>query len=205
SAANGLEALETISARPDVGLVLLDLMMPGMDGYEVCQRLSGNAATAHIPIIVITGGAVRRDEALLKSFERGAMDFLPKPVNEVELYGRVKSALLLYHERMHNREKTRALLESQQRYELAVNGVNDGIWDLDMVTNTVYFSPQWKKNLGYEDQELPNALDAWENLIHPEDRGPVLAAIREHGDRKRSFYLHVREWLPAPVPCPPDE
>src|SRR5258707_15887311 len=136
-------------------------MMPGKAGYEVCQRVSGNAATALIPIIVITGGAARRDEALLKSFERGAMDFIPKPVNEVELYGRVKSALLLYHERMHNRASTRALLESKQRYELAVNGVNDGIWDLNVVTKEIYFSPQWKKNLGYEDDELPNALDAW--------------------------------------------
>jgi PAS domain S-box-containing protein len=188
SAANGLEALETIAARPDVGLVLLDLMMPGMDGYEVCQRLSGSETTAHIPIIVITGGAVRRDEALLKSFERGAMDFLPKPVNEVELYGRVKSALLLYLERMHNREKTRALLESQQRYELAVNGVNDGIWDLNLATKEVYLSPQWKKNLGYEDQELASSMEVWDSLVHPEDRPAVLAAIDEHGKKQTPFY-----------------
>src|SRR2546422_611465 len=139
SAGSGKEALDVLQSRPNIGLVLLDLMMPGMDGYEVCERISGNSATNHIPIIVITGGAVRRDEALLKSFERGAMDFIPKPVNEVELYGRVKSALLLYHERMRNREKTRALLESQQRYELAVNGVNDGIWDLNLVTDEVYY------------------------------------------------------------------
>src|SRR6185369_3176497 len=152
------------------------------------QRISGNAATSHIPIIVITGGAVRRDEALLKSFERGAMDFLPKPVNEVELYGRVKSALLLYHERMHNREKTRALLESQQRYELAVNGVNDGIWDLDLIAKAIYFSPQWKKNLGYEDHELPNAIEVWETLIHPEDKAAVLAAFDDHTKKKTPFY-----------------
>src|SRR5438046_2305817 len=64
SAASGMEALNILQGRSDVGLVLLDLMMPGMDGYEVCQRISGNQATAHIPIIVITGGAIRRDEAL---------------------------------------------------------------------------------------------------------------------------------------------
>src|SRR5260221_8296887 len=187
-AASGMEALGILDARSDVGLMLLDLMMPGMDGYEVCQRVSGNAATAHIPIIVITGGAARRDETLLKSFERGAMDFIPKPVNEVELYGRVKSALLLYHERMHHREKTRALLESKQRYELAVNGVNDGIWDLNFLTNEVYFSPQWKKNLGYEDHELPNLIGVWEKLIHPDDKEATLAVIHEHWAKKTAFY-----------------
>src|SRR5205809_3673496 len=176
SAPSGIEALKMLESRADVGLVLLDWMMPGMDGYTVCERISDSEATAHIPVIVITGGAVRRDEALLKSFERGAMDFIPKPVNEVELYGRVKSALLLYHERMRNREKTRALLESQQRYELAVNGVNDGIWDLNLATKEVYLSPQWKKNLGYEDQELSSSLEVWNTLVHPEDRPAVLAA-----------------------------
>ncbi len=188
SAPSGAEALKILESRLDVGLVLLDLMMPVMDGYEVCQRISGNSTTAHIPIIVITGGAVRRDEALLKSFERGAMDFIPKPVNEVELYGRVKSALLLYHERMSNREKTRALLESKQRYELAVNGVNDGIWDLNLVSNEIYLSPQWKKNLGYDDQELPNLRGVWESLIHPDDRKEALAAIHEHWRDQTPFY-----------------
>ena len=187
SAASGPEALSLLQSRSDIGLVLLDLMMPGMDGYTVCERISGNEATAHIPVIVITGGAVRRDEALLKSFERGAMDFIPKPVNEVELYGRVKSALLLYQERMTNRAKTRALLESQQRYELAVNGVNDGIWDLNLVTNEIYFSPQWKKNLGYEDHELPNLRQAWEDSIHPEDKEEALAAMRKHCDERTAF------------------
>jgi len=188
SCGSGREALDVLARRDEIGLVLLDLMMPGMDGYEVCERISGNAATAHIPIIVITGGAVRRDEALLKSFERGAMDFIPKPVNEVELFGRVKSALVLFHERMRTREKTRALLESQERYELAVSGVNDGIWDLDLVNHQVFYSQQWKQNLGYADQELPNAPGVWENLIHPEDKPRTLAAIHEHWRERTPFY-----------------
>src|SRR2546429_5167105 len=61
SSASGREALDVLASRNDVGLVLLDLMMPGMDGYEVCERISANEATPHIPIIVITGGAVQRN------------------------------------------------------------------------------------------------------------------------------------------------
>lgn len=75
-ARSGHEALAALEARADIGLVLLDLMMPVMDGYETCRRISGNPKTSHIPIIVVTGGAVRRDAALLKSFAAGAMDFI---------------------------------------------------------------------------------------------------------------------------------
>ena len=85
-ALSGQEALEIIEREDSIGLVLLDLMMPGMDGYETSSLLSRNEKSRHIPIIVVTGGALRRDEALLKSFECGAMDFIPKPVNEVELF-----------------------------------------------------------------------------------------------------------------------
>jgi PAS domain S-box-containing protein len=116
------------------------------------------------------------------------MDFIPKPVNEVELYGRVNSAVLLYLERIHNRQKTAALLESQQRYELAVSGVNDGIWDMNLVTNQIYYSPQWKANLGYQDNEWPNVMGTWEDLIHPEDKERALATIHEHWQQKTAFY-----------------
>lgn len=186
--ASGIEALKVLESRADVGLVLLDLMMPVMDGYETAKRISGDPQTAHVPIIVVTGGALRRDEALLKSFERGAMDFIPKPVNEVELYGRVKSALLIYVGRIRDREKTRALAESEQRYELAVTGANDGIWDLDLLADRVYYSPQWKRILGYEDEELPNRTGMWEELVHPDDKDHALAAIHEHWDKKTSCY-----------------
>ncbi len=187
-ALSGQEALDIIQQRDDIGLVLLDLMMPGMDGYETSRLISHNQKSRHIPIIVVTGGALRRDEALLKSFECGAMDFIPKPVNEVELFGRVKSALMLYHERILVRAKNKELAESQQRYDLAVNGVNDGIWDIDLVTNQVYYSPKWKEILGFGDNELPNQIRIWEDLIHPEDKDLVLDAMQDHWNQKTPFY-----------------
>lgn len=187
-AGSGMDALSILEERQDIGLVLLDLMMPGMDGYEVCQRISGCERTAHIPIIVVTGGALRRDEALIKSFERGAMDFIPKPVNEVELFGRVKSALELFQERKRNREHTQALMESRQRFELAVNGANDGIWDINIAKSEAYYSAQWKAILGYEDHELPNLPDLLEKLIHPEDREYVSRALRDHHDQRTASY-----------------
>jgi PAS domain S-box-containing protein len=187
-AESGIQALQILEQRPDIGLVLLDLMMPGIDGYETCRRMNHSPATADIPVIVVTGGALRRDEAILKSFACGAMDFLPKPVNEIELFGRVRSALYLYRERMRNRAKTQSLCESQQRFELAVHGANDGIWDLDFATRTAYYSPQWKRLLGYDVDALPSVWDLWQELIHPEDRDAVQRALEHHWSGQSEFF-----------------
>jgi CheY-like chemotaxis protein len=85
-------------------LILSDIMMPGMNGYELCQALKSNSVTAGIPIIMITAATMHGSEPLKKSFEAGAMDFIGKPINEIELIMRVRSALKL--------EKQRQELES---------------------------------------------------------------------------------------------
>lgn len=87
---SGLEALSRMDEiQPDV--MLLDLMMPEMDGIEVCHRVKSNDRWCHIPIIMIT--ALRAKEDLARSLEAGADDFLSKPVNSIELRARVRSML----------------------------------------------------------------------------------------------------------------
>src|SRR5262245_42957816 len=67
-------------------------------------------------------------------------------------------------------QSKQVLRESEQRFHLAIQGANDGLWDWDLKTNTVYFSPRWKSMLGYEEDEIPNTVEAWEELLHPDDR-----------------------------------
>jgi PAS domain S-box-containing protein len=62
-----------------------------------------------------------------------------------------------------------ALLASQQRYDLILNGIRDGIWDWNLQSNEVYFSPHWKSMLGYAEHEVSNTFSAWQNLLHPDD------------------------------------
>jgi len=85
-------------------------------------------------------------------------------------------------------DQDQALKESQERYEVAIAGVNDGIWDWNLKTNEVFYSPQWKHMLGYSDEEIGNDYAAWESLLHPEDVGPTLAILRDYLEGRRAVY-----------------
>jgi signal transduction histidine kinase len=97
AAMSGKEALERVEDHPP-DLVLLDVMMPGMNGYEVCTRLKGEERTRFIPVVMIT--ALKDLEDKIKGIEVGADDFLTKPFNKQELLTRVRSLLKL--KRLHD-------------------------------------------------------------------------------------------------------
>ncbi|MDB5884313.1 MAG: hypothetical protein JWR74_484, partial [Polaromonas sp.] len=117
SAASGEEALAVIAQQaPD--LILLDVMMPGMDGYEVATRLKANPATANIPIIMITALADR--SARLTGLHAGAEEFLTKPVDRAELWLRVRNLLRLkeYGDLLRNHSRTLELQVQARTAEL---------------------------------------------------------------------------------------
>jgi class 3 adenylate cyclase/CheY-like chemotaxis protein len=86
-AASGEEALGVVEAD-EVDLVLLDIVMPGMDGYEVCRRIRGDSESAYLPVVMLTASG---DEQKIKALEAGADDFLTKPIDQSELLARVAS------------------------------------------------------------------------------------------------------------------
>ncbi|MBK9925119.1 MAG: response regulator [Anaerolineales bacterium] len=109
-AKDGFQALKLLETL-QTDLVLLDIMMPGMDGYEVCRRIRAIQKVAEVPIIILT--ALDDRNSLLRGIESGADDFLTKPIDRHELVARVRTILRLnrYHNLVEQRENIRKMAE----------------------------------------------------------------------------------------------
>src|SRR5882762_1507974 len=92
TASNGEQALARVASdAPDI--ILLDVMMPGMDGFEVCRRIKSNPKTTHIPVVMVT--ALDQPSDRVTGLDSGADDFLTKPVDDMSLFARVRSLVRL--------------------------------------------------------------------------------------------------------------
>lgn len=159
SAANGEEALALIAQRaPD--LILLDVMMPGMDGIEVAGKLKADPTTANIPIIIVTAQFDR--SARLTGLNAGAEDFLTKPIDRNELWLRVRNQLRLkelgdFH-RNHSsilKQEVQARTADLQRFRAAMDVSPDSIDITDAVTmRYVYLNNSACERLGYSREQL---------------------------------------------------
>ena len=122
TASSGPEALD-ICQNSEVDIVLLDVMMPGMDGFEVCSRLKADPRTCHVPILMVT--ALDQPSDRVHGLDIGADDFLTKPVDDVQLMARVKSLVRL--KALTDELRTRALTSQQIATEEATGMVMDTV------------------------------------------------------------------------------
>jgi len=120
-ATNGEKALALASAEEKPDLILLDIMMPGMDGYEVCSRLKSDPATREIPIIFLTGQTAAEDET--RGFEVGAVDYVHKPFSPAVVKARVRNHIFLREARAQLASQLLALnneLEMARQIQLSI-------------------------------------------------------------------------------------
>lgn len=85
-------------------------------------------------------------------------------------------------------EAVRELAKSEERFALAVRGTNDGIWDWDIRTGEVFFSPRWKSMIGYEDNEIENNFGSFEKLLHPDDHDRVMSVLNDYLSGRTPHY-----------------
>lgn len=104
---NGEEALPLIKGNPSIDLILLDIIMPGINGYEVCETLKTNEKTRDIPIIFLTVLEEDHDEA--RGFAAGVADYIIKPISRLRLLARIKNQLDLRQKQLELEEKNREL------------------------------------------------------------------------------------------------
>ncbi len=142
---DGEEALEKAKAEnPD--LILLDIMMPKLTGYEVCQKLRANGTTKSIPIVMIT--ALHEMDDRIKGIEAGADDFISKPFNKTELLARVKS--LLRMRRIPAKEEETNVLES------ILSGLEEGVVVTDGQWKITHINQTAKELLNIHETDIAN-------------------------------------------------
>jgi diguanylate cyclase (GGDEF)-like protein/PAS domain S-box-containing protein len=155
--------------RPD--LVLLDIEMPEISGLDALKTLRQTYSPIELPVIMVT--AKNQSEDIVKALDLGANDYVTKPIDFAVTLARIGTQL------SHKRAQE-ALRESEERYALAARGANDGLWDWNLQTNSIYFSPRWKAMLGFSEAEIGDRPDEWLDRIHDADRERVKQELASH-------------------------
>src|SRR5215467_9918331 len=144
--------LEQRVRQDKIDLILLDIEMPQISGVEALTSLRKSYSPIQLPIIMVT--ARNHSEDIVKALELGANDYVTKPIDFPVALARIIGQL------SHKRAE-QALRESEERYALAARGANDGLWDRNLVSNTIYFSPRWKAMLGYGENDVGDSPAEW--------------------------------------------
>ena len=180
TASNGEECLAKLS-ESDVSLILLDIMMPGMDGFEVTRRLRADPKWRLIPIVMITALTETADR--VKGIEAGCDDFISKPFDEDEVLARVNTLVKLSYYRQQ--------LDEKEKFEYVIDNMHDGLIAIDTNMRVDHINQKARDMLKLESQELPqNLLDYLQKAFAVRYDGELEKDIKE---RSTSFGLERSE------------
>ncbi|MBR9977932.1 MAG: PAS domain S-box protein [Bacteroidetes bacterium] len=185
--------------HPDI--ILLDISMPGMDGYEVCRRLKKNPDTAHIPVILLT--AYQTDtHSRVRGLEEGADAFLTKPVEPGELIAQITAMLRIkdaedilraQKSQLENKvsERTREVAESRMRYQLLYDYAPDIYCNVDGQIRIININEYGARYLGYTREELKDR--SLPDLLHPGDRELFRNRLEGQTAHGGNFRMHKKD------------
>jgi PAS domain S-box-containing protein len=160
---------------PTLDVILADYTLPQFDALRALHFLQGRGFD--IPFIVVTGSV--GEEAAVECMKQGATDYLLKD-RLGRLGAAVERALQQKHLRDEKRQAEAALRESEERWQFALEGSGDGVWDWNLPTNQVSYSKRYKEMLGFAEDEFGNALEEWTGRLHPDDVECLISEQQKH-------------------------
>ncbi len=175
-AAGGAEALTKVGST-SYDLILLDQMMPGKSGSEVLREVRDKYSASELPVIMVT--AVTESGRVAEALDQGANDYITKPIDFTVALARIRAQLS-------RKQNEAARRESQELYEIAARAANCGLWDWDLVSNRIFYSPRWKQMMGMPEGDAAGSPEDWFAKVHADD----LSCLR------RSMDAHLREEAP---------
>jgi diguanylate cyclase (GGDEF)-like protein/PAS domain S-box-containing protein len=181
---SSLDALRLAAADPP-DLVLLDIRMPEMDGFEVCRHLKANEATAQVPVIFLSASGSLTDK--LQAFQQGGVDYIEKPFQEEEVLARVRAQLRLRGVQQELQaaratleqkvlERTLDLAAREAQYKRLVENSPSIIYTYSTLRGYVYANSQVERLLGHAPEALGRDPGLWHENIHPDDAPMVRRA-----------------------------
>ena len=153
-AANSGESTLNVIEQTVPDLILLDVMMPHMDGYETCIRIKENESLKETPVIFLT--AKVEPEDIVRGFDAGGVDYVSKPFNHTELLARISTHI--------------ALKKSKEKYRIVADFTYDWEYWTDINGNFIYVSPACERTTGYTPEEFYANKNLIENIIYPDDK-----------------------------------
>ncbi|MDJ0778295.1 MAG: response regulator [Gammaproteobacteria bacterium] len=178
TAADGQQALEIYQSKnPD--LVLCDVMMPNLDGFELCSAIRRMKDGEHVPVVMLTG--LNDARSIKQAFAIGATDYCEKPVNwdllpfKIDYVLRASNAF----------GKLRA---SEERLGLFEYSISDGLWDWSFADDKIYYSARWKSMLGFGEDQIGTDPMEWIDRIHTDDKSRVINELHAHKNGESTHF-----------------
>jgi PAS domain S-box-containing protein len=154
-----------MNPKPD--LVLLDVHLPDLDGYEVCRLIKSDPHTAPIPVLQISAHYTGTEERI-RGLEGGADGYLVSPVDPEELIANIRALI-----------RIRELMQREQRLRTVLETVRIGIWDWDLRSQEISWSPNHAALFGFEPAEFDGSYETFRRQIHPDDLAMLELRVEE--------------------------